>query len=332
MTIENSAEEQDMRYYWKVYFSFKNYKKWYSNIIYQKLKAFESMKKDDQILLKSFKFKCEKALECISINQEFFDDMLKNTPHFVDEKRIVNPTAEDFDKCVSTLKTIARDWSTSGIDERHAYKPILWELSQIDEESRPDINVFVPGSGLSRLAYEVAKLGFDTTANELTYHMLIPCYFILNTITKRYTIFPFVHNFQNRMNIQDCFAEVEFPDEFPELSNSSFNMVGGEYTEIAIPCEITVSCYFLDTASNIIDYIKCIQQNTQSMWLNVGPLLYHHQQSIELSFEEILLIVRQITDFNLSDQSRIRASYCADPKSMVEYAYNNIYCKFLKNK
>jgi carnosine N-methyltransferase len=68
------------------------------------------------------------------------------------------------DKVSSTLKQLTRDWSVIGKKEREgAYLPIcsslLKEYGSIAEEGRSDIKVLVPGAGLGRLVYDIAKLG-----------------------------------------------------------------------------------------------------------------------------------------------------------------------------
>lgn len=42
------------------------------------------------------------------------------------------------------------------------------------------INVLVPGAGLGRLAYEIAKRGYTCQGNEFSLFMLFASYFVLN--------------------------------------------------------------------------------------------------------------------------------------------------------
>ena len=86
---------------------------------------------------------------------------------------------KDIIKMRSTLKLFIRDWAIDGIEERNStYKPILNEL-QLFFKDRPKkdfeegINVLVPGAGLGRLMYEIAKLGFKSQGNEFSYYMLL---------------------------------------------------------------------------------------------------------------------------------------------------------------
>lgn len=61
-----------------------------------------------------------------------------------------------------------------------------------------------------------------------------------------------------------------------------------------------VTCFFIDAAPNVIDYIAAFQRMLKpgGYWINLGPLLYHWQnaagedderygQSIELTYEEL---------------------------------------------
>lgn len=59
-----------------------------------------------------------------------------------------------------------------------------------------------------------------------------------------------------------------------------------------------VTCYFIDTAHNIIDYIETISKILKNggIWINFGPLLYHWAEmsgefSIELSYETVKKII-----------------------------------------
>lgn len=59
-----------------------------------------------------------------------------------------------------------------------------------------------------------------------------------------------------------------------------------------------MTCFFLDTAKNVIDYVKVLSQIIKpgGLWINLGPLLYHWSDipgeiSIELSFEQLRAVI-----------------------------------------
>ena len=56
-----------------------------------------------------------------------------------------------------------------------------------------------------------------------------------------------------------------------------------------------VTCFFIDTAHNVLDYLACINKilKVGGIWVNLGPLLWHyseqpHEMQIELSLEELI--------------------------------------------
>ena len=116
----------------------------------------------------------------------------------------------DFEKLQSTLKQFVRDWSEAGKEEREmCYTPILNELetlypkndkcdstddSGIDHTrgpstSRNNIKVLVPGAGLGRLAYDIAKRGFECQGNEFSLYMLFASNYVLNRYCKPSIVF-----------------------------------------------------------------------------------------------------------------------------------------------
>ena len=122
----------------------------------------------------------------------------------------------DMDKVMTTVKQFFRDWSREvwlvtwhciilrrhpqGADERgRCYGPIIEELRREFAENRvwafsgmvvsfsllfpsdlSSVSVLVPGSGLGRLAYEIAHHGYKCQGNEFSMYMLLASHFILN--------------------------------------------------------------------------------------------------------------------------------------------------------
>jgi carnosine N-methyltransferase len=75
-------------------------------------------------------------------------------------------------------------------------------------------------------------------------------------------------------------------------------MVAGEFISVyhdqLAQWNAVVTCFFLDTGNNILDYIEHIHKILRKggVWLNLGPLEYHYSKimtetSVELSWEEI---------------------------------------------
>ncbi|CAG8538328.1 11348_t:CDS:10 [Acaulospora colombiana] len=123
-------------------------------------------------------------------------------------------------KVRESLKHMVRDWSEEGKKEREAiYEPILSQLAKIPIEERRNHKVLVPGSGLGRLAWEIANLGFDTTSCELSYYMNLCLRFLLsekNTErTNQHTLHPYSHWWSHQRSNENTFRGISLPDVLP---------------------------------------------------------------------------------------------------------------------
>ena len=255
----------------------------------------------------------------------------------------------------STLRLFVRDWSKEGIEERNAtHKPILEELKSFFKD-RPKkdfengINVLVPGSGLGRLVYEIAKLGFKSQGSEISLYMLLCFSYLLNKSTKveEFTIQPFIHTLSNLFNIESAFKKIKIPDENikEELSKTDtgkITMTSGDFClsfqNKSNIFDSVVTCFFIDTANNIVEYIETIHNilKVGGLWINVGPLLYHHSDSyneisIELAWNEIKEIIIGY-GFEFTKEKRIETTYSTDKDSMVERVYKCIFFCAVKKK
>ncbi|KAK8961375.1 hypothetical protein KSP40_PGU011395 [Platanthera guangdongensis] len=88
-----------------------------------------------------------------------------------------------------------------------------------------------------------------------------------------------------------------------------FSMCGGDFVEVyndvdqEASWDAVVTCFFLDTAHNIAEYIEVISKILKEggVWINLGPLLYHfadsygpeEEMSIEISLEDVIKIALQ---------------------------------------
>ena len=262
---------------------------------------------------------------------------------------------KDIIKMRSTLRLFTRDWAMDGIEERNStYKPILNELKNFFEkktkkEFQDGINILVPGAGLGRLMYEIAKLGFKSQGNEFSYYMLLCSNFIFNNTTKKdeFVLQPFIHSFSNIFNEETPFKKILIPDENlgEELSKTDtgeMSMVAGEFCHVYKDkinfFDGIVTCYFIDTANNIIEYIETIHNIVKigGLWVNIGPLLYHYTEneneiSIELSWEEVKHIIIGY-GFEFKKIETVKATYSTNKDSMTQRIYNCIFFSAVKIK
>jgi carnosine N-methyltransferase len=171
--------------------------------------------------------------------------------------------------------------------------------------------VLVPGAGLGRLAFEIAKSGFSCQGNEFSFYMLIASNFALNKLKKAndFEIYPWIHTFSNIPQPIHQLASVQIPDVAPGgiPKTADFSMVAGDFLEIYSDksqlgmWDCVVTCYFIDTAKNIIEYLEVIAGALKvgGVWINNGPLLYHFEGmrteiSIDLNLEEVKSVARKM--------------------------------------
>ena len=217
-------------------------------------------------------------------------------------------TPNDVDKARTTINQLYRDWSTEGQPERHAvYLPIFNALAALPPPLLPitqqNYNILVPGAGLGRIVLELCGLGYTVTGNEISYHQLLASFYILNCTqrARQHTLYPWALKFSNHMTRADQLQSVSIPDVTPadELAANSVNLPGslnyGERLSMTAGDFVViyrhdkyeshfyavVTCFFIDTAPNILNYIETIRHCLQpgGIWINIGPLKWHFESS-----------------------------------------------------
>lgn len=228
--------------------------------------------------------------------------------------------------------------------------------------------ILVPGSGLCRLVWELANEGYNCEGNEFSYFMLLCSYYILNICNqqKSITLYPYITETKNWYMFSDRSTSIQIPDVNPRdvmynNNNGSLSMCAGDFYEIYNDLEnikindnsdqlqntqlhhnlydCVCTCYFIDCAPNILDYISTISYilKHNGYWINFGPLLYHYSDihndneiSIDLTWEQI---VNALDKFGLKliEQKYNNISYYTQPQnSMMETRYNCVFAVIQK--
>eukprot|EP00667_Euglena_gracilis_P024384 EG_transcript_28056 len=197
--------------YLRIESSLRNYGHFASHLVEDKRRHYNSVAPHHKAILPGYEAHFDRMMECVKANNTLFQDICEYSsqcmfwgywPKGCVVKDVDKPTAMDIDKVLSTLRQFVRDWGAEGQPERDAcYGPLLSQLEACfpDLKARSNVKVLVPGSGLSRLAYEIYIRGFFSQGSEFSHHMLICGSYILNHVPRAnaYTIYPFVHNVTN---------------------------------------------------------------------------------------------------------------------------------------
>ncbi|CDK26162.1 unnamed protein product [Kuraishia capsulata CBS 1993] len=257
-------------------------------------------------------------------------------------------------------------------------------------EERPQLKCLLPGTGLGRMLLEMVRLGFLSIGNEYTYHMITMSFFILNNVQRpnQYTLHPFLGKSKNVSSRENQLKSVTFPDssphertkfmeQNPQIEFSDLmSMVTGSFLDLYGPpglsfsneytanietaefrsqnkssLDVIATCFFLDTAINIIDYLKAIHHclKPNGIWLNFGPLLWHWEddnttikltsqnrdgsqkdeyvptKGLELSRDDLIQLCNDIGFVFEKHESGLEATYGSDRRSLGEFRYK---CEF----
>ena len=218
-------------------------------------------------------------------------------------------TPNDMDKARSTIRQIYRDWSAEGSNERNAsHQPIFSALSTHLSPDTPSQRyhnrILVPGAGLGRLVLDLCALGYDVEGNEISYHQILASNYMLNGTQAggQHLLYPWALNFSNHMTRAYQLQSVVVPDVNPgsyleeggeekvqsELHYSQrLSMTSGDFSALYRQAEYqnrfqaVVTCFFIDTAPNVIAYIETVKHclSPGGVWINIGPLLWHFESS-----------------------------------------------------
>ncbi|KAL1502947.1 hypothetical protein AB1Y20_011018 [Prymnesium parvum] len=132
----------------------------------------------------------------------------------------------DMEKVQSTLKQCVREWGEEGEEERReAHTPLLTALRETVPVGGGEARVLLPGAGLGRLAWEVARLGYKAQGCEFSYFMLLASNFIMNGLGgERVVIHPWVLQTCNTRSIEDAVRPAEVPAVSPAELEATCNL------------------------------------------------------------------------------------------------------------
>jgi carnosine N-methyltransferase len=248
MFLEKASTEviaDDSMHFQSVVKSFKEYRNHSVYVNNQRKADLPKLSIEHQALLKPYAMKLGIPFDlwiidsinlCASKNQIFLTEMIKDELSPEVDQQIAS--GSNVEKVRSTLRQFVRDWAVEGEEERKGcYTPILQALEEefddIPVDNRDAIRILVPGAGLGRLAYEIARRNFSCEGNEFSFHCLIASNYIFNKVLEKESvkIYPWIHNLSNHCWTEDMLRAVSFPDVVPtnELqgTTSDFSMTAG---------------------------------------------------------------------------------------------------------
>ena len=335
--------DEEEEHYREVLSSLCLYKKLSQMTVKKYISDFKNLPAEMQDLLPEYGKRLDDLAGLISYNQNFLNEII-SIHGFSSNLLQLKPNALLFENIKSLFRQIVRDWSSIGKTERNAsYSEIMAQINLLFPFPK-DVRILVPGAGLGRLVFELAKVGFNTQGNEFSLLMLFASEIILNVSqVNKWIIHPFIFPLSNLICKDDQFKSVQFPDIQVGQTSGEMSMVAGDFIEIYSKKEeegrwdCVVTCFFLDTAANILEYVKIIYRvlKKSGYWVNLGPLLYHYEGndaslSIEITLEELFIFLER-TGFELiHKKDGISCPYVQNPTSILQTRYE--CCLFVVKK
>ncbi|KAF2714871.1 methyltransferas-like protein [Pleomassaria siparia CBS 279.74] len=298
----------------------------------------------------------------------------------------VKASKNDVDKARSCIHQFYREWSAEGAVERQkCFDPVIRALEEEFASrarcspnlnlDRSEMSVLAPGAGLGRLVFDICRAGFTVEGNEISYHELMASSLVLNhtKTAGQYTIAPFALNGSNHLTREDQFRTYQVPDIHPatELASHTLNsrvpaeermsMATGDFCVLYSQedsketFDAVTTVFFIDTAPNMIRYIEAVRNCLKpgGLWINLGPLLWHHAAkpppseedknkdkedrttdanerdigiadpgSVELTNEEVVALVQHLGfAMEKHETGTFETGYISDPSSMLQSTY-----------
>ncbi|KAG7807839.1 hypothetical protein KL921_004134 [Ogataea angusta] len=261
------------------------------------------MNKVDATLAENYKL----LQDCVARTVRNYNISTHELKLAADQARLSPQT--DHHKVIEGLCHFARDWSPAF--DREVVPILDYVRTQLARLDLAKTTVVVPGSGLGRVAHEIAQLGArEVVSVEYSWYMLLLNEFVYADSPRRYQVYPYVHNYSNHVATQNQFRAVELRQR---AKPANLSVQQGDFTSFTAarlrsePHHVAiVTCFFLDTAENLMDYFDAVARVADAargdvLWVNVGPLKYGTAAKAELSHEEIRKL-RSVCGWQLVDE------------------------------
>lgn len=206
----------------------------------------------------------------------------------------------------SLLLHIFRDWSGYCAHvQTDVYTPIVDELLKRMpiQKGRAPPTVLIPGAGLGRLSYEIALKGYDVESNEYSGVFCTVADWLFNRCRTQHTVYPLAHVFSENRRASDQYLAVSVPSPLPGPAlrktdtTVRMTMTAGDFVALYNPTsgakgpahrkfDCVVTCFFIDTGDDLIDYIQTIDGllDKGGLWINLGPLNYKKELRLKLNW------------------------------------------------
>lgn len=321
-------------------------------------KAYSSLTKNHLEKLNfNYKDKIEKVKKGIQLNQDFYNKVASLfTPKF-DYIKVTNEEYEEhryFEEYLIRhffMSCLMRDWTLESKPERdNNYGNVLKEVKKYfnydDKElmKKNNYKALVPGTGCSRMTFELAKRGFEVEANDFCYIYILCDDYLFNYSHKNeFQFCPSIHSFSNHYTEESvlkryAFPDVDIRDELAKAEAKPIKFMKGDFlllykgkTDLY---DLIVTLFFIDVSKNIIEYVEIMHDLLKKggVWVNLGCLDYYHSRnhlSIDLTWDELRLVIQNY-GFEIKNEVTGFVPYGVKQGSTVSDSYGTVFFTAMK--
>ena len=272
------------------------------------------------------------------VNEQFEEEPYDSATH------VITHLSRDWTENGESIRQDTYDWIVDQLCNYHDYFHDESDTKCVS----PLSPVLIPGAGLARLAFDIAFVNnrndtngrqmkecnpFIVEAVDNSVVMAAAAYHVLHHAANRrtddtalLTVYPFVSDpLMNEVDTQRRWESADFPEEkitkiIERLAlqhsyhKPNLSYVIGDFVSLyALPSKhgmygSIATCYFIDTATNIYEYILTIRNllRVGGIWINLGPVQWHRNAQLQPSTNElkdmILLAGFSIVHWEISDK------------------------------
>jgi carnosine N-methyltransferase len=305
----------------------------------------------------NYKERIEKVKKGIELNQMFYNkvaslyalefDHLSYTKEEHEEHRYF----EEYLIRGFFMSCLMRDWTLESKPERdNNYGNVLKEVKKYynyDDKNLMKNNNYkalVPGTGCSRMAFELAKRGFEVEANDFCFIYILCDDYLFNYSHKNeFQFCPSIHTFANNYSESSVIKRYSFPDvdirdELEKSGAKPITFIKGDfllkYKGIKDQYDLIVTLFFIDVSKNIIEYVEIMHDLLKKggVWVNLGCLDYFHSKnlnSIDLTWDELRQVIINY-DFDIKNEVTEFVPYGVKIGSTVSDSYGTVFFTAVK--
>jgi hypothetical protein len=252
---------------------------------------------------------------------------------------------QPYDSVNQVVAHVVRDWSMHGqpirsslydwcIQHIHTYIATTATATSVPGA------ILIPGAGLGRLVWDAAvelQGTFRVEAVEQSVVMASMTAALWQQPSLEFQLHPFAHDFlTHEVDSENRYEAVSFPDgngmagppKRPPPGSllyvvADFVSTYAHAPEAQAAYDIVITCFFIDTARNIYDYLHTIRSvlKTNGVWINVGPLQWHGDSQVPLCANELRVLLEQF-DFDIEtwsvDEQPMEYRHRIPPSSVIQ--------------